>query len=310
MLEEVKNESVETSDTQSTEVETAQETAQETTQETKEAAEITEVAAAQAQYTPNYKFNVHDNEFEFDEVVKPLVTSKEVEDHLRTLYAKGYGIDEVQKARDSWSEKYKTIEGQYNSITSSLAEASEYLNKGQLDKLFKSIGVPEDQVYKFVMDKLNYRDLSPEQKKVYDSYQELETQADLLRKQNELLQQQYESTTVQTRSRELESVLARPDIKPIMDAYDSEVKSPGAFRQEVINRAIAEWQLNGEDITADKAVSRVMTLIGNRFQSNQTGLDQGVVAKPIIPNVHSRAVSPARKIPKSIDDLKKLANEM
>ena len=38
-----------------------------------------ELQPGEIRYTPNYKYKIHDNEFEVDELVKPLMTNEENE---------------------------------------------------------------------------------------------------------------------------------------------------------------------------------------------------------------------------------------
>src|SRR5574343_1562020 len=59
-------------------------------------------------YQPTYKFKVKDQELEFDDLFKPLVTSKEAEAKIREFHEKYHGIEEVKKHRDEIRQNWES----------------------------------------------------------------------------------------------------------------------------------------------------------------------------------------------------------
>ena len=129
---------------------------------------------------------------------------------------------------------------------------------------------------------------------------------------------------VQSREREFELhvVMAQPQITEVAGKLEA-MMGEGAFRQLVIDEGTKAWTLYQRDISAQDAVNLVMQRFGKlangngmqapvvpnyQTQSQQT-IPNGNGRPPIIPNVTGKGTSPVKKVPKSIDDIKKVYQE-
>jgi hypothetical protein len=144
-----------------------------------------------------------------------------------------------------------------------------------------------------------------------------------LEKQNQFYQQQYEAQMVQRRENDLGQTLNRPDVSAVAQAFDSRVGRQGAFRDEVVKRGVLHWNMYQKDISPEEAVNEVLTLVGGMAnsasdpQAAQQGLPSAAPggfaqqkATPTIPNVGAKNSSPARRAPKSLDEIRKLADQL
>jgi hypothetical protein len=105
------------------------------------------------------------------------------------------------------------------------------------------------------------------------------------------------------------------------------VGKPGAFRTEVIKRG-KMYAAMEQDAPVEQVVSEVLQLIGWQGQSTQAqpnvqngagaaaapaagaGTPAAGQAKPTLPNVRGKGTSPAQKVFKSTEELRKHARQM
>jgi len=116
---------------------------------------------------------------------------------------------------------------------------------------------------------------------------------------------------------QLDVSLSKPDVSRFAEAWDSNSGQAGAFRQFVIEEAKKVYYDTQQDLSPDQAIAMVMQRFGKflnvgdtTMQAPQAQSIQSQQAKPVIPNVTGKASSPIKKVPKSLDDLRRLAKEM
>lgn len=271
------------------------------------------------QYTPNYKFKFRSpldpsrqEEREFDEWARPLIKDADTEKRFREIYEKACGLDYVKPNYMKMRENLDTLKKEHTEITQSLQRLGSFLHEGDYDSFFKTLEIPDEKIFQYVLDKLNYQQLPPEQRQAHDQASTLKQRAYELELQNQQLQQAYQQTQVQARTASLDSALDRPDVKTVAEAFDARVGKPGAFRDEVILRGQLAWQTRGVDLTPEQAVKEVLALAGGSVAPAQSPQPQAQAQQrpPVIPNISGKGSSPARRAPRSIEDLKKLANEL
>jgi hypothetical protein len=272
----------------------------------------------QPTYTPNYKFKAADKEYEFDEVLRGVVKNEAQEKKLRELYEKGYGIDQVKSERDKHRTSFKELETQHTVLNRGLDTLSTMLEKGDFHGFFNALQIPEQQVLQYALSRVQYRELPPEQRQQLDSQYESQQRLQYLEQANEELQSGYQQQLVQHRANELDSYLGRPDVNQVASVFDARVGTPGAFRDEVIRRGQYYASLpDGQDVPVERAVREVLGLVGpvapqgeqaESMEATQAPFMQN--QKPVIPNIKGRGTSPAKKVVRSIDDLRKLGQSM
>jgi hypothetical protein len=114
--------------------------------------------------------------------------------------------------------------------------------------------------------------------------------------------------------------MSKPEVAAVAEAFDQRLGKQGAFREEVIKRGVLAHTTTGQDITPEQAISEVMGIYAAFVQPSQAGqmspqmtpgAPQGTSKQtPVIPNVGAKNSSPTRKSPKSLDELRQLADQM
>lgn len=273
-----------------------------------------EVAAPEAQaYTPNYKFKVHDEEKEFDEFVRGSIKDVDTEKKTRELYEKAYGLDFVKPKYEDLKKKYPEVEQNYQQLNNTVNEILDLRDK-DLGSFFEALKLPEEKVAQWMLDKIKKMELPPEQRQVYDQYEETRRRNLTLEKQFQQLEQRTQAQEVHARTLELDSSLQRPEVSSFVKAFDETRKQPGSFREEVRERGLYEWKVNGKDLSVAEAIAAVMS----RYTGMVNPTEMGAVAAqpglekplPVIPRMSGKAVSATGKQVRSIADLKKRSEEL
>lgn len=277
-------------------------------------------------YTPNFKFKAADKEYEFDEWLRPIVKNPEHEKKLRELYEKAYGLDHVKSERDKFRTDYKSINDQYSALNKGLDHLSSMIKNKDYHGFLNALKIPEQDILQYALSRVQYSQLPPEQRMALDQQYEEKQKLSYYEQANQELIAAYQNQMVQQRTSELDGYLGRPEVAQIASAFDARIGRPGAFKDEVIKRGQYYASLpEPQDISVEQAVREIMSFVGPTPQPAQQqqasmGETMGQMSespqapvqnqKPVIPNIKGRGTSPAKKVVKSIDDIRKLAASM
>jgi len=282
-----------------------------------------------AAYSPNYKYKIKDQEFEFEDWAKNLAKEKTVEEKLRELYTKSHGLEEIKKARDEIKGKFEEVLPKYQGIEKSLNILSGYVKQGDLGSFFEALKIPEQLVLKYAVDRLKYSQLPPEERAKVDAAHQEKQQYRTIEEQNQALQEQVQQQGIAQRQMELNMVLSRQDVGTMATQYDTLVGRPGSFQQKIIEKGAAHYFTTGEDITAQQAAELVLAEVrpflqgssgtqqaapgegaAQAQQSGQTVVANQQAQKPaVIPNIQASGGSPVKKTVKTLDDIKKIREQ-
>lgn len=271
-------------------------------------------------FTPNFKVKAYNKEYEIPEMFRGLITNEETQKQVAEIFSKAYALDEAKPIHQSTVERANRAEAQYNALHADLQKAAQHVGRNDFENAFKVMGINPTSVYQWVLEKARMQQLPPEQQQQIMQQKQIETEAFELRQQNEYLQQQMQQQAIVARQQSLSQAISRPGVVEIASEYDQKVGQPGAFAQEVIRRAAWMESQTGQDITAEQAVDATLQFVNAWRTPAQT--TQEIVAEqapatkaqkakvPVIPSVPGKGVSPVKRIPKSIDDLRQLAASM
>lgn len=272
-------------------------------------------AGAPPPYAPSYEYEVFQEKKEMPEWARPLITTKEMEDNFRKVFAGHGATEQLVSKRDGYMKELGTLRDEHETLKTQLSDCSDMVDRGDLDGFFKAIGLPTEKVLQYALHHVEYQNLSPEQKKAYDEYVDAGRNNSVLSKKVAELEGRLDSTGVQTRTRDLQSALTRVDVATTVQAIDQKLKAydqGASFEDEVIKLGDWTWRNKGVDLTADQAVDAVLKkyaqFMGQLPQS--AAAPAGQVKPPVIPNVGSLGMSPAKKKITSIADMRKLAASM
>jgi hypothetical protein len=294
------------------------------TQNTETATPATDILSANPAapaYSPNYKFKVHGEEREFDDWAKGLVKSADDEKKYREIMEKIHGIEHIKQDREKLRGELTPLQEtaqKYTSITKNLDKLSQYVRTGNYEAFFQELDIPEEEVLHYAARRVQYREMSPEQRASYDRNVQAQREAVTYGQQNQDLQVQMHTLQHQQRMFELDQYLTSPGIKEIVQEYDSG-RQAGAFKQLVQDRGVYHYMTSKKDLPATDVVSEIMQILGRTPQTQTTSaqMSNPQVAptqaqpkapekKPVIPAVDGGGASPARQPIKSMDDIRKI----
>lgn len=275
-------------------------------------------------YTPNLKFKVYDKEHEFDEFVRGVIDSEDKEKRVRELYEKAYGLDMVKPKYKELRDRYQTVNTEFQELVGDIQRLKGHYQKGDFDTFFKTLGIPEEKVLNWLVQKVQYQQLPPEERAQLDAQRAAEQRAMAAEQQLAQYQEMTSQQQSQAKAHMLQLALERPEIKQFAQAFDAmglkdRTGQPLSFVDEVINRGELAWYTRQQDLTPEEAIREVMQLYAHVTQSAQPALAAQVGGsqapapqqKPqVIPKVGGRTGSPTPAKPKSIEDLKKIYAEM
>jgi hypothetical protein len=302
------------------EVTTTESTTTETASPEAPQAEITSQATTQATpeaqaYQPNFKFKSYDlKDAEFDEYIRPVIKDKDTEEKIRDLYTKAYALEPMKSKYNKTQEELSGFRSKYDTLYQNVNRLGQFLDKEDFDNFFHGIGAKEDQIFKWALKKLQIAE-DPMKLQAHNELTERRRNEILMTEQYRQTQAQLEAIQSQQRAFELDQNLSRPDIKAMVEAYESKVGQPGSFRGEVIRTAQYVFNSTGKDMSPEEAINEVL----NRYkpflasQGPATTVPtktQSQSQAPVIPNVTGRSTSPTARQIRSLDDLKKLSQEM
>ena len=276
-------------------------------------------------YEPNYKFKAIGEEHEIPELFRELVKDADSEKQVREIMEQAYGLPKVKERYGKLEAKTMELHNELTQYQQSVESLREMYGRGDMDSFFQTLQIPEEKVLQWVVDKINLRDMPPEQRSVHDARMAAEKQNFLLEKRLNSLESKLSERTTQHLRVSLDSALGRAEVQGAAAAFDARMGKPGAFRQAVVNHGeLSFYRSNGErDLSPDEAIQEVIGLYG---LSNQEALSPKAVkpqlvespqasqtpSKPkIIPNVQSRSATPASTRPRvrSTEDLRKIRAE-
>lgn len=273
-----------------------------------------------AAYTPNYKFKVRDEEKEFDEWARPLIKDADLEAKMRDLYTKAHGLEPLKQRLggevESWKTKYSDVNGKYESISSNIKKLSHFVNNQDFDSFFDTLGLPKENIYKWVQAKIEEQSMTPEQRQRVAHQRQLTAREFELQQENERLKQlEVEYHTAQAQA-QLDFALEKPGVSEMVQAFDEKVGQAGSFKQELIQKGFLLEQRLGRPVSVDEALQEMSKIYG-KFVAAPAATEiapqgaQVITGKPpVIPNIVSKGTSPVKQQVKSLDEMRKFAQSL
>lgn len=289
-----------------------------------QAAKGTEGVTPVDAYTPSFKYKasvkdpaINDwvkKELEMDEWVRPVVKSKEQEERLKELYEKANGLDLVKESREKDRAQLNQVATAYSQLHSEVSDIMSHVKEKDFGTAFQKMGVSEQDVLNYFIEKHNMSQLPPEQQKLYNERNQFKNQDREWQNKFQSLEQQYRQMEVRTLNYEVQSAMQNPEVQDVQKNYDQSMGRDGAFKELVKDMALAMFNQTGQDPTAEQAIRYTIQRMGNAYRSqpaNAGGLAQpnGEKPLPVIPRVSGANMSPTKKSPRSLDDLRKMAAE-
>lgn len=281
--------------------------------------------AEEQPYEPDFSYKVYGEKKELPDFVRPLINSKEAEEYFREHHQKA-------EAYDILKEKHEAVRGEHTQYQESIQkeigpilEATQMMKRsaeiGDYEGFFKAAGVKPENIFQWAVEKAQYQEMTPEQRNQYDSRIATLRENSQLKYENEQTTTQMQDIMVQQRERELNLTLDDPAVNQVMQEFDARRGKVGAFRDEVVAYANGQWYAKKQDISPREAVEGVFGLMGrsltqepagmtNTQTNSATSVVQPRTPKPTIPSMKSGHASPVKRAPRTLDEMRQLADQM
>lgn len=275
------------------------------------------------EWKPNYKIKAYDKEFEIPETFRSFI-NKDNEKDFRDAFEKAYALD-VMKEKNvkirEMNEGYQArIEKELAPKLQRYEKIEGFLKKNDLDSFFENVGMKDEILQKWMLQKLQLRDLPPEQQALYNDQRAAQLRAYQLEEENSAYKQQFaalnqaqQQAAVDNHLKELDGIVSSPAINDIAKNFDSRLGQDGSFKLEVLRRAAVISKQRGSDMSVKEAVDDFLKVLGQSGQitsQDSTQTTPQAASKPTLPSLSGKATSPATQKIKSLDDLKKLSRQM
>jgi hypothetical protein len=263
-----------------------------------------------AAFKANYKFKVMDKDHEIPEQYRALMKDAKTEKEVREVFEKAMGLDFVKPKLEATREQLQQSRGETQGWVQSHNSLKQAYSRNDFDSFFQQLQVPQEKVFQWVLDKVNYNQLPPEQRAIIDQQKNSDQRAFALENAMRGQQESFLESSRQAKTAALESCLTRPDTKAVNDAFNERVGKPGAFENAIRQHAHTVY-VNSQgkrDLSPDQAIKEVMDLYG--ISATAAAPAAAVVQPsaqekpPVIPNIPGRqSVSPVKSKMRSIEDL-------
>lgn len=289
---------------------------------------------APAPYSPDFKYKAGGKEMEIPKKFRALITDKESEEEVKKLFGQAATLDEFKANNATLKEHYTKAAQGLNQFHAGVSQLRAAAQKGDFDDFFKKVNIPPERIFQWVLDKVNYNQLSPEQRQQVDYQRNLQNQTELAQTQVSQASQRELQLATQVKGMQLDQTLEKADVRQMSEAFDSRLGRAGAFKEAIIEHAKSIWALSNRtvDLTPEQAVASFVQRYGNPAAfsgqvpaagaANQTGNVSTPSATAatggsanstppvkVIPNVAGRSASPIKQKPRNLDDLRRLAKE-
>jgi len=265
-------------------------------------------------YTPNYKYKAALQEKELDKFWHPLIKDADSEKKVKELFSKVDAFDFVADRRKTAEQQLQSINNDYQAVRSTVERFNESVKGNDLTSAFRIANIPKEAIFRWTQQQLELMDMPPQQRQQFEQAENARLEKMDLDQRYQHLQTQYETQATQTRVMQLDFQLSKPEVASFANAWDQNSGQPGAFKQFVIEEAKKVFYDTNQDISAEQAVAHVMSRFGKFLNVApqaptlpSTAGSPGQNAKPVIPNVTGKAVSPIKKVATDLKSLREVA---
>lgn len=277
-------------------------------------------AAAEAEWKANLTYEVSKQKKEFDPVFKEVVKNQEIEKKLRELYEKSDGIEIVKQSRDVLRQRYEQVQKHWEPVQKDLQTLGKFMKSEDFDNVFKMLNIPEQKVVDWVASKIQYTQMSPEERARVDALRKERGENYKKSDEVETLSQRLEQQEVEYLTFQLDMLKETQKFADAAAAFDQRVGKPGAFEDKLFEMGDFLSSRNGGKTVPPKMVfDHLVREYGLEGQAatpaappqSRTVVTTPPVEKPTITQVRSsKTATPVKRQFRSIDELKKHQQEL
>ena len=321
--------SLEVTDDVSTEIEPstpATETEETTTQvdpivegegDATQATQDPQVVDAPPAYTPNFKYTVGGKEKEIDEMFRSLITDAETEKKIREVFERADGLDLVKQSRSEIKQQFESFKEQTMPHLQTYDKFVTLRDHGSLEALdaaLKVAGIDEEKLFELMVRKLEAEKNPTLQQMHQGMAQNILSSYDQQR-QLQSYQQMSEQTHLQSLQNEVQETLAANS--ETIAQIESILGKEGAIAEEMMNYGALMMQLHNKFVSPKEAFDHAISKFSPFLSKIQPQAPQAAAqaqqphqAPKTLPIAKGASAGVVKTLPKSIGDLRKMANEV
>lgn len=272
--------------------------------------------------------DLEQKDYTIDPKFAAIMKDPESEKLVRELHEKAFGLDGVKERYSETrgqlqqiNQVNRELQGGIADLRKTYQSAVQTQNWHKLDKFFATLQIPQENILKYAMAKVQLNEMDPMQRNAIMGQLEAENRAETLQQQQSQAQQGSQTHAQQLRQLQIEVVMNRPEVSTLAKAFDDRAGKPGAFMDAVRREGSLAWH-SGQDIPPQQAVERVIENYGLKNGVPASAQTPAAVIPPsgkpalvqrtaqTIPNVQGRSTSPIKTPkPRSVEDLIKYRKE-
>ena len=274
------------------------------------------------EYIPNYKYNVKDQEYEFDEFIRPTINDPEIENQVRELYTRAKGLDTVKSRFEETKNKLSNLEleiqryKEENEFAKQGIEGLKRLAVEDFPSFAHIAGIDDKTILSYANRRLDYQEKPEHERIEYD--REMSARASQYTQAMELekLRRQNESIMRAQHERDMSQALSMPEISQFQSVFDKRMGKEGSFIDYVRQHGSNEYKRTKQYVPPLVAVQSVYNQFKPLFIdalndfSKKEEANSGASKKPPKNLGPGRNSTPVNKKYKSLEDLRKRANEL
>jgi hypothetical protein len=253
------------------------------------APESTNAALAKPAWAPSYKFKANGMEHEIPDSYRAFLKSEEEQKKIVRLFERVEGSKKLSEEYEKYKAEYEPKAKELGNYKQSFELFNGLVKEGKFKKAFELFQLPKDVLYKAALENLDFDSLPQEQKQVYDQLNQQERLAAQFQAERETYAAQVQQYKTQALGAELQSSLARPEVKSVQDRFET-VYGEGSFRNAIIEAGKQHHKLTGKDASASEVIDQLIGFY-KPFMQNQAAAPQAnpvdaIVAqteKPVLP---------------------------
>lgn len=277
-----------------------------------------EVAEAEgsAEYKANTSYRVYDQERQFPDWAKPLVTSKETEDSFRDLLSKADGLDEMKPRHQQTVQERDQLRSELTFVKDDIKRIVG-LRQSNPQVFFTELGIDDDMVIA-AAKKIVLAQETPEAWDQYQANRRASVDAYQQSKNAQGMSAQAQQQFMSAHNTALEMALGHPEVKGFEQQFDR-LHGLGSFRQQVAAYGNYQYQATRQNVSPMDAVKHVYEFHRKTLPAEApAGTRAAPAVKPggtrvapkALPNVgKGKNASPTQSRPRRLADLRKYVNE-
>lgn len=285
--------------------------------------EVVDPAATPAPpaFQPDFKFKVMDEVHEIPEKFRALVKTEEDLKEVKRVFEQAYGLKHLETSRDEFKNKYSQAEPrlqEYAQVEQRLTKLSHFVQQNDFASFFNELKIPEKTIFQWVKTRLDEMALAPEVRaQIEQSRQNSAKAYEYEQELNQMRMQQAQQA--QTQQMQMIDQTIMSTAGDVATEFNTRMGTPDAFRNAVINKGYAVQQTTGQSLPVSQVIelvkqdlSRVMGITGATPPPAAPAATPAAPAEkpPVIPSAKAGGASPVAASPRSINDLKKIYNQL